>query len=69
MFDSVAFSPDGRAIETGSRDGRIRVWSGFLWRDRAGLRAEVCRLVVGDLTRAERTEFAFGLAYSQSCPA
>jgi WD40 repeat protein len=65
---SVAFDPEGGTLASGGDDGTVRVWRGILWQDQADLRAQVCRLVVGNLTRGEWDEVAPGLAYRSTCP-
>ena len=62
----LAFAPDGRALATD--DGQVvRLWEGILWRNLADLQTQVCSLVAGDLTRAEWTSIAPGIAYRRSC--
>ena len=46
----------------------MRLWKGILWRDDDDLTAQVCRLVVGNLTRIDWDAYAPGLSYRTTCP-
>ena len=52
-------------------DGTVRLWEGILWRDSGDSRdltSRVCRLVGGNLTKAELDAFVPGLAGRATCP-
>ena len=63
----VAFSPDGRTLTAVRSDGTESLWEGILWHDRDDLTAQVCRLVVGNLTDSEWQKLAPGLPYRTTC--
>jgi WD40 repeat protein len=75
--DGVAFSRDGRSLAVVTRTisedpartamDQIRIWKGILWRDADDLRARVCSLVWGNLTRAEWATYAPGLPMHATC--
>ena len=62
---TVAFSPDGRVLA--SALATVRLWKGILWHDLPDLEAQVCGLVIGDLTKAEWAAIAPGLPYRATC--
>jgi WD40 repeat protein len=65
-ISALAFSPDGRTLA--ATDGEeVQLWDILASSDLADLRAQVCGLVLGDLTRAEWTSIAPGIAYRRSC--
>jgi WD40 repeat protein len=66
-FYSVAVDPNTGAVAAGGEEGAIRVWKGILWRDDDDLRASMCRLVVGNLTRQEWRRFAPTEQYHATC--
>ncbi len=66
---SVAFAPDGRALATGSRDGKVIMWdlTGLnTLRDHAVERA--CVITRGGLDPGEWDRYIPGLPYQGTCP-
>ncbi len=64
---SVAFSPDGTTVASADDHGGIRIWGGALWHGQTPPRAAVCRIVGGDLTRAEWKRYVPGVSYRRIC--
>ena len=65
--EDLAFSPDGHTLATSNANGVVRLWQGFLWRDFADLKQQVCSLVVGNVSRDDWRDLAPGLAYRTTC--
>jgi WD40 repeat protein len=66
--DVLEFSGDGTALVSGERNGVVRLWDGFLWRDGADLRRRVCDLLWDDLNSDEWRDLAPPrLAYHPIC--
>jgi WD40 repeat protein len=65
--NGVAFSPDGSTLAAAGADGEVVLWDVF-WRRFSDLKAKVCALVHGNLTKAEWDTLAPGLPYSTTCP-
>jgi WD40 repeat protein len=65
LVKSVAFSPDGNMIISGSQNGTVKVW---LWRIQ-DLIVDTCSRVTRNLTRAEWTQYiGDALPYQAVCP-
>jgi hypothetical protein len=64
----VALSPDGHTLAVTASLDTVRLYERTYWRNLADLEAQVCGLVVGNLTRNEWATLAPGLADRTTCP-
>jgi WD40 repeat protein len=63
----VAFSSDSSTLAAARRKGNVILWN-FLGQRLSELKAKVCGLVHGNLTKTEWRSVAPGLSYSTTCP-
>uniref|UniRef100_UPI0018D28763 WD40 repeat domain-containing protein n=1 Tax=Streptomyces davaonensis TaxID=348043 RepID=UPI0018D28763 len=64
---AVAFSPEGRALATGSDDKTARLWDATLPQPSEAIK-KICRAVNRDLTPQERTAYLSDQSVSPVCP-
>jgi WD40 repeat protein len=63
--DSIAFTPDGRALASASRDDSIKIWdvTPESWRH------HLCEIAGRSLTEAEWAQFVPNIGYQRTCEA
>jgi hypothetical protein len=70
--NSLAFSPDGKTLASGSSDQTVRFWNaavpGHNMTNTTNVVRYLCALVGRSLTRAEWARWVPGLAFQRVCP-
>ena len=64
-MSSVAFSPDGKTLATGSHDKTVIVWNIDMAAE--NLNKRICEIVNRNFSKDEWREYAAGRAYRKAC--